>query len=187
MREEKLAQEIQRNVQLIALPDEWKEKFLAKLDLWEAEGAATGSQLTETLTADLTAIKAKIQRLTALYVEDGLDIAEFKNMKNSLVQEKVSVEQKLESASRQGNRLEPVRNWILEANQAYSLGFSGNFGEMASFLKKVGSNRLLRAGTLSVEFKKPWNSLAETVVAARSADANFSESAEWWSRGESNP
>ncbi len=152
-----------------------KEKFLAKIDLWEAVGAATGSQLVEKLSTELATIKGKIQRLTAPYVEDGLSIDEFKSLKNSLVEEKVSIEQKLEGARSQTNRLEPVRNWTLEANQAYSLGFSDHYLEMSSFLKNVGSNRLLRAGTLCVEFKKPWNSLAETSVAARSADVNFAE------------
>jgi len=40
---------------------------------------------------------------------------------------------------------------------------------------------LLQAQTLSVEFKKPWNSLAEINVVAHRADKNFLESPKWWS------
>jgi len=39
---------------------------------------------------------------------------------------------------------------------------------MKSFLQKVGSNRILRAQTLTVSFIKPWDSLAETHLAVRS-------------------
>ena len=187
MREERLAEEIKRNVQLVCLPDEWKEKFLAKLELIESEGAVDGSKLNQRLTAGLTTVKAKIQRLMALYVDGGLDLTEFKTMKNAMVEEKVSIEQKLELEARRGNRLEPIRNWILEANQANSVGFGDNYGEMAAFLKQVGSKRLLRAGNLCVEFIKPWNSLAEITLAARSADTISAQHLKWWRRRELNP
>jgi hypothetical protein len=54
---------------------------------------------------------------------------------------------------RQASRLESLRNWILEANQAEEWVSSENWLEMKSFLQNVGSNRLLRAQTLTVSFK----------------------------------
>ena len=187
IREEKLAEEVRRNVKLVGLPDEWREKFLAKLDLWEAEGAASDSAVSARLAAELAEVKAKLKRLTALYLDGGLEVAEFKSLKNPLMEEKASVEERLQAIQAASNRLEPVRNWILEANQAHALGFSDTVGEMSSFLKRVGSNRLLSAQTLSVQFKKPWDSLAETTIAAqRAADFSTTNSG-WWSRGDSNP
>ena len=61
------------------------------------------------------------------------------------------------------NRLEPLRNWVLEANQAQNAVISNNWLEMKSFLQKIGSNRLLRAQTLTVIFKKTFDLLAETI------------------------
>jgi hypothetical protein len=53
------------------------------------------------------------------------------------------------------NRLEPLRNWILEAN-ALNMAVINNDGlKMKSFLQQDGSNRLLRAQTLTVSFKNP--------------------------------
>jgi hypothetical protein len=43
------------------------------------------------------------------------------------------------------------------------------------------ANRLLRAQTLTVSFKKPWNLLAETVVAARSTEPVSATNSKWWS------
>jgi len=88
---------------------------------------------------------------------------------------------------RGANRLEPLRNWVLEANQAQKWAFDENWVEMKSFLQKVGSNRLLRAQTLTVSFKKPWISLAETNVTLRSVSDVSVQNSEWWRRRELNP
>ena len=55
-----------------------------------------------------------------------------------------------------------------------------NYPEMKSFLKKVGSNRLLRAQKLTVSFKTPWNLLAKTVTTARQRDPKIA--AGWYAR-----
>jgi hypothetical protein len=51
---------------------------------------------------------------------------------------------------------------------------------MKALLKKVGSNRLLHAQTLTVSFKTPWNYLAETNVAVRSTDDISVRTSVWW-------
>jgi hypothetical protein len=55
---------------------------------------------------------------------------------------------------------------------------------MKSFLIKNGSNRLLRAQTLTVSFKTPFDSLAKTNIAERDAPGDFSSSSRWWRRRE---
>ena len=84
------------------------------------------------------------------------------------------------------NRLEPLKKWILEANTAQNDVFSDNWLGMKSFLEKVGSNRLLRAQTVTVSFKKPFDLLAETNVTVRNAPIDFSANSVWWSRQGSN-
>jgi hypothetical protein len=58
---------------------------------------------------------------------------------------------------------------------------------MKSFLKKFGSNPILRAQTLTVSFKKPASLLAQTNLALRNAHDLSSQSSEWWRRRELNP
>ena len=53
-------------------------------------------------------------------------------------------------------------------------------------LQKVGSNRLLRAETLAVEFKKPWNLLAQTTSAATFASDDSSRFQIWCRREDLN-
>ena len=35
IREEKFTEEVKRNAALVTIPDEWKEKFLAKIEIWQ--------------------------------------------------------------------------------------------------------------------------------------------------------
>jgi hypothetical protein len=70
------------------------------------------------------------------------------------VPRKVELEQQIAALqTSKANWFEPVRSWILEANQAKNMVSDNSRLEMKSFLQKVGSNRLLRAQTLTVSFK----------------------------------
>jgi len=108
-----------------------------------------------------------------------------------LTSEKKTLEEKLSDFERKGSHwLELTRNWILEANQAKNLILSENFSEMKNFLKTIGSNRRLAAGKLAIDFKKPWNYLAEMPAEARDeapSEANSAGNKLWWRRRESNP
>ena len=53
------------------------------------------------------------------YTEGGLELTEFKELKNPLIAEKASLEQQIVTAQGGGaNRLAPLKNWILKANAA---------------------------------------------------------------------
>ena len=95
---------------------------------------------------------------------------EFQQKKNALMDEKKTLEEKLSDFERKGNHwLELTRNWIMEANQAKNIVCRENFSEMKNFLKTVGSNRRISARTLALDFKIPWNFLAETNAEAENA------------------
>jgi len=186
--EEKFAQEVKRNVELVALPDEWKERFLARVETWETESAERNQSQIERLKSDLAVIKVKIDRINNGFADGSLDVQEFKELKNPLVPQKVALEHQIIALERgKINRLEPLRNWILQANQAGKWVSDESWLEMKSFLTDAGSNRRLRAQTLTVSFKKPFDLLAETNESARSAPDDFSQTSKWWSPGGSNP
>jgi len=182
------AEEVKRNAQLIVIPDEWKEKFLAKIETWESEISLEKQQKIDALKSDLISLKAKIDRIKSAFTEGALEVQEFKELKNPLVPLKADLEQQIVALERSKlNRLEPLRNWILEANMAEKAVSSDNWLKMKSFLKENGSNRLLRAQTLTVSFKKPFDLLAETVVAVRTLPDENSRCSRWWRRRELNP
>ena len=188
IREEKFAEEVKRNVALVTIPDDWKEKFLVQIEQWEAEGFQDKQTHIDRLKAELATVKAKIDRINTGFTDGSLDITEFKELKNPLVPLKADLEQRIVDLERsKANRLEPLKNLIFEANKAQKWVSDNNWLEMKSFLKKVGSNRVLGAQTLAVSFKKPFDLLAETNIAERIAPGDSSLSSKWWRRRELNP
>lgn len=59
------------------------------------------------------------------------------------------------------NRFEPAIQFVLAAKQATFLLAEGNLEKKRDFLKKIGSNFQMADKSLAVEFKKPWNLLAD--------------------------
>jgi len=55
-----------------------------------------------------------------------------------------------------------------------------NWEETKSLLQKVGSNRQLKAKTLSVEFVNPFNALALTNFSVRNTRDVSAQSLKWW-------
>jgi len=104
------------------------------------------------------------------------------------VPQKAGLEQQILALEKsKANRLEPLRNFILEANTAEKWVSDEDWLKIKEFLQRVGSNRLLRARTLIVAFKKRWDLLAETTVAVRGTTDQNRPSSEWWRRRELNP
>ena len=181
IRQEIFAKEIKRNVQLVTLPDEWKERFLAKLEIWDAEGSTTRQTQVARLKDELEAVRAKIDRLNSGFTDGSIDLAEFKELKNPLIPKKVELDGQMTALEKtRTNRVEPLRNWILEANHGEKLLAQENFGEMKSFLQKVGLNRVFREKSLTVSFIKPWDSLAQTVTNSFADNEYPHGSEKWW-------
>ncbi|MCX7006743.1 MAG: hypothetical protein NTY53_05765, partial [Kiritimatiellaeota bacterium] len=188
IRAEAFAEEVKRNTELVTLPDEWKERFLAKIDTWEAEVCGVRRQQIDRLTAALAALKSRLDRVNNAFVDGSLELQEFKEIKNPLIQQKTDLEQRLIALEKSKTTwLEPLKNWVLLANKAKNWVASDNWLEMKSFLRNVGSNRLLHAQTLTVNFKKHWYLLAETNVAVLRTAKISEQFSEWWRRRELNP
>jgi len=185
--EEKFAEEVKRNVALVIIPDDWKERFLAKIEIWQNDEAQARQRHVDRIKTELAALKSKIDRLNTAFTEGGLELAEFKDLKNPLIVQKAVLEQQMAKAERgEGSPIEPLKNLILEANQAQKWVLGNNSLEMKSFLQKVGLNRQIRSQTLTVSFKKHWCSLAETTVAAQRAATESERNSIWWRRRELN-
>ena len=188
IRQDKFMDEVKRNAALVTIPDEWKEKFLARIETWENETSQEKQTQIDRQKADLAVIKGKIDRINNGFAEGSLDVQEFKELKNPLVPLKADLEQRIVALERsKANRLEPLRSFVLEANQAQNWVKEENWLELKSFLQKVGSNRQLRSQTLTVSFKKPFDSLAETTVALRDISDISAQCSRWWTRRELNP
>ncbi|PIU44031.1 MAG: hypothetical protein COS96_01095, partial [Candidatus Nealsonbacteria bacterium CG07_land_8_20_14_0_80_39_13] len=181
LREENLAEQIKETCQKVSLPDDWRDKFLAKLEAESAEARHSSDLFAQNLKTELEKVKTKINRLMDAYLEGDLELPEFQMKKNDLMNEKKTLEEKLSDFERKGNHwLELVRNWIIEANQAKNFVLEGNFSEMQNFLKKIGSNRRIFDQRLFVDFKKPFDLLAKLPAEARGEAPSEATNSIWW-------
>src|SRR3989344_3406564 len=187
LREEILTEQVKNLCQKVSLPDEWREKFLAKLENENKESRHSSDLFAQNLRDQISAIKIRLERLTDAYLGEALELAEYQEKKNVLMAEKKTIEEKLSDFERKGNHwLELMRNWVIEANQAENLSKQENPSRMRDFLVSIGSNRRLSAGMLLADFKTPWNFLAETNAEGRSPEATSSANQFWWRRLDSN-
>ena len=191
LREKELTRQVQDMVQKVSLPDEWRDAYLKKLEIENADVHHSSDLFVQNLKNDISAVSARLSRLTDAYLNEALELGEYLERKNALTAEKRTLEKKLSDFEHKGNHwLELMRNWILEANQAGNLIKQENLSGMKDFLVDIGSNRRLAAGMLLADFKMPWRDLAEIPARARAfgaGEVNLSSNSELWTYGESNP
>lgn len=108
MRDEAFGAEVKRNVTLASIPDEWVERFNARILTWEKE-ISVGKQIQiDSLKAQMLELKLRIDRVNSGFTEGSLDSREFKELKNPLIAEKTGLEQKIIALETSKlNRLEP--------------------------------------------------------------------------------
>jgi len=185
LREEELTRQVTELCQKVSLPDEWREKYLAKLRTETVDSRHSSDLFAQNLRDSISALKTRLERLTDAYLGEALELVEYQEKKNVLMAEKKTIEEKLSDFERKGNHwLELMRNWIIEANQAVNLTKQENPSRMRDFLVSIGSNRRLAAGILLAEFKTPWNFLEEMPAQARAFGAgavNSEANQFWWS------
>ena len=187
LRDEKLYQQIKSFLQKVSLSSHDTEIVLAELKKEEVQAKEQAKITVQNLKKDISAIKTKLERLTDAYLAEALELAEYQQTKNALMAEKKTKEEKLSDFERKGNHwLELTRNWIIEANQAKNIVCQENFSEMKNFLKTVGSNRQISVRTLAVDFKIPWQMLAETNAATENAETKTGIDSKMWTWGESD-
>ena len=95
MREEVFAEQIKETCQKVSLPDEWREKFLAKLETESTEARRSSELFAQNLKKKIEELKTKISRLTDAYLEGTFELLEFQQKKNALTSEKKTLEEKL--------------------------------------------------------------------------------------------
>ena len=186
VREEVLAKQIEDLCQKVSLPDEWKEKYMLKVNEWEKEKYHSSEVFAQNLKSIIVTIKTRLDRLADAYLDQAIELSEYKEKKNKLIEQKAEFEEKLRDFERKGNHwLELLKNWIIDANQAGNFVKTKNFSAMRNFLKTAGSNRILLGGKLILNFQKQYELLSNLPPQARRKAPREAEQIKlntmWWS------
>jgi predicted Ser/Thr protein kinase len=74
----------------------------------------------------------------------------------------LTLKDKMKAFEQQRNTwVEPLREWILDLQQATFLHKSDNLSEIASFVQKIGTNHLVRAKTAHFATPSPFHLVAQ--------------------------
>jgi hypothetical protein len=154
--------QVDGTIERVALESAIADKIVRQLEK-EREETAKGQEATiARLKADLATCEKQTDLLLDMRLNEQISEPEYISKKCVLVNQKADMKGKLEAFEHNRlNRFEPAIRFILEAKQATILLAEGNQEKNRDFLKKIGSNFQMADKSLAVEFKKPWNLLAE--------------------------
>lgn len=145
IREEALAEQISKILQKFSIPSLWVKKKIAELDKDENEKFRADFSFSRNLKYQIKECKNKLDKLLDLQLSGVISIEEYAEKKQKILNQKIEISEKLKDFEKKGNRwLEHAKTFILAANQVQIASQGSNLEEKRDFLKKVGSNIILR-------------------------------------------
>ena len=190
-REEKISEQINNILQKVSLPDDWVNKMLIELENEKNDKTQSSNFFAQKTSKEILVIEEKLEKLMAAYLENILNLEEYREVKNKLVNNKQTLKDKLTAfEQKSNNRFELPAKFINSLKQKEIIALQENPEQGRDFLKKIGSNFLLRGQELAIDFKNPFKIIAE---AKYCLDAGASSSTEnlnfgnWRKRRDSNP
>jgi hypothetical protein len=145
IRQEKLDEQISSLLQKVSLPADWAEKLNNRLEKDRTKSAQSVSAFVQESGEKIKVINAKLQRLLDGYLEQDIDREIYRNEKVKLLSEKKSLEeQSTRLEQKQTGWIEPLQDWIKEAESLPKIAQESNlFGKKVATQKIFGSNLVL--------------------------------------------
>ena len=162
LQEKELAKQILGRISKVAICNSWKEKMLTKVSVWEQEAKGSQNSFAQNLNEKIKQVDGKLDKLINEFLDGTIEKEFYLKKKDELIKiKKDLVEQKKKYFGRKGNAtfgwIEPLKNWIITANEAVNLQTRNDFIEIKSFVQKIGTNPQLLAKKISFEFQKPYD------------------------------
>ncbi len=111
------------------------------------------------------------------YLENALNLAEYREAKNTLINQKQLLKDKLTAfEQKNNNRFELAAKFIEASKKAKNIALTENPVAGRDFLKKIGSNFLIQDQNISFSPRGAWQILSKSALNAPSAPAEPAES-----------
>ncbi len=185
-REEKISFQINEAIQKVSLPDDWADKMLNELENEKNEKAQSSRFFAQKTESEIKVIDEKLEKLMNAYLENALSLAEYREAKNKLVNQKQFLKDKLNAfEQKSNNRFELAAKFINSVKQAEIIALQENPEQGRDFLKKIGSNFRLSGQQLFLDFKNPFKILAEAEPHLWRGEATIAQNPNFenWRRG----
>ena len=158
LREDLLVEQLKEKISKVALCEDWKEKMLAKVEMWEKENIQSSQSFAQNLEMEIKETEQKLDKLVNAFLDGSIEKETYLVKKDELIKTKTDLNKKRADFGRKGNNwIEPLKEWILSAHHAEKLASSNEFDEIRSFAEKIGTNRRLLDRKLIFDFVRPFD------------------------------
>jgi len=150
LREEELAAQIRKVIQKVSLCDDWTKRILEQLEKDKNSIVQSSRPQQQNLQAKITEIENKINKLIDVYLEGAILLEEYQQKKEFFINEKKKIQETLQDFAAGGNNwFEQAREFVTSLNRAHCAIAEGNLESQKDFLKKIGSNFILKERSLN--------------------------------------
>ncbi len=162
VREEIITSQIQEEIKKVSLPLDWT-KWMITENEQDRQSVHQSSELFAQKTKDeISLLDTKIEKLMTAYLESALSLEEYRDAKNALVNEKQLLKEKLSAFEQKANNWFELTDNFLKLNlEAKELANERTDEENLHLFKKIGSNFIIEARTVSFESRSAWRILSD--------------------------
>ncbi len=156
VREADLADKIRARLQTISLCDRYTDWMLNKVKEWECEEVGASQSEVQNLSAKIKADEERMEKLVSAYLDGDVPKQIYLTKKDMLMRSLAALRSELKDFERgRKNRVEPLREWILDMKQADFLSTSDDLYQIKQFVQKIGTNPMVRAKSPHFGFPPP--------------------------------
>jgi len=158
LREDLLVDQLKEELSKVALCEDWTEKMLTQVEVWEKEQNQSSQSFAQNLEAKIKETEIKLDRLVNAFLDGTIEKETYLQKKDELIKTKTDLLQKKSDFGRKRNNWnEPLKEWIKTAHHAEELASSEDFYETKIFVKKIGTNRRVLDRIVLLDFEKPFD------------------------------
>jgi site-specific DNA recombinase len=162
VREEQVSSQITAALSAVAVPTDWTNWMLAELEAEQRQDTQATVSDISSFQSRIREIDQKLERLLDAYTNQVLTLDEFREAKGKLIAEKQGIKEKKTAVeANRVSRLEPVIGFVKALEKASVEKETRTEIENRDFLKKVGSNLLLKDGEVSWMPRDAWQTLID--------------------------
>jgi len=162
LREESLVEQLKAIMDKVAMPLDWIEGFLSKIQEKEKKLESRENGQYSELDAQAEEIQAKISRLADLYIERDISRAEYLARKEELLSQRVALLERRKRLSKTTprTRLELMKKPLMVLLDWHSGEAGDDYEKLRAFVSEVGSNFKLNSRKLLHDWLSPYEILA---------------------------
>ncbi len=162
LQEAELARQICARLQTISLSERYTDWMLSQVKLWERESVTASESEVQNLSEHIKASEARLERLVATYLDGDIPKPLYLKKKDECMRASLALKEQMKDFERgRNNWVEPLREWILDMKQADFLSSEPDLHAIRSFVKKIGTNPIVRDKSAHFAVPSPFAFVAQ--------------------------